>query len=673
MRKAINIGTDLFSVQAEGAFWCDTGKFTQWTELPCSAFDTPKCPDKMLEFRTFIEWNGSSPFVVRFSAGCRFRLLVNGIFADDGPVEIGGDYGKTDAPDWWFFDTRDLSRFLAAGRNEIRFELLPAGLTQTDYTLGFGWLWCQRQEGNTWQNLEADLWEFRENTAYINRGYLDSRWESCGKWTHCCVPVTVNVPIYKLDIPPLINRKNTEFQLLFPFGRADNIKTKSKTVKIAPGNPTVFYLAFPQEICGHLEIKCIGGHSIAVKMEFEEQYGVPAYPAETWVTGNTGGEFRTVQMYAFRYVRLTVTPSDFLTPDNAESIQLRFSAYERHFPVGKISSLPQKSSNLSKIDDICIRNLILCMQRLHLDSPVHQEGLGCIGDYRIAALIEYEVFRETRLAKADIIRIGFLLRQQKRLFHTAYELCFVLMLREYMSFSGDYKTVHEFYDVLQVIFHRFKGFTGTTGLLSEADNYLFIDWKCDGGYTYHHPSASRGTGALSALWYGALNALADIAGTLDHAPDVEMFTREAEQVRQAFNHELWDAESEVYFDGIPGLSQRQPNGLLPADDNVYSAVSLTSIMALAYGLPEIEQQPVKLLERIIRGELPLRPSVYYMEYLFEAVDRYGLWDKYGKKLILQWQVFEKTGIREGWRAGDYSHAWGSSPAYWMRRAGCKIR
>ena len=50
--------------------------------------------------------------VALFSGDTKFRLYVNGRFVDDGPLEVGGDYAKTDAPDWWFVSRRDLAPFL---------------------------------------------------------------------------------------------------------------------------------------------------------------------------------------------------------------------------------------------------------------------------------------------------------------------------------------------------------------------------------------------------------------------------------------------------------------------------------------------------------------------------------------------------------------------------------
>lgn len=123
----------------DGAFWCDHKKYPDWNVLPVSAFDQArKSPDRMLEFRTMLNYSGEGTFLLRFTAGCRFRMMINARFAEDGPVEVGGDYGKTDAPNWWFYDEMDISRFLHAGENALVFQAFPAGMTQMDYSLRFG-------------------------------------------------------------------------------------------------------------------------------------------------------------------------------------------------------------------------------------------------------------------------------------------------------------------------------------------------------------------------------------------------------------------------------------------------------------------------------------------------------------------------------------------------------
>ncbi|GEM_PF-1913283 len=649
-----------------GAFWCDAKKFPQWQKLRCSLFDrSGDFPDKMVEFRTFLTWKKSETIALRFSAGCRFRLFLNGVFLEDGPVEVGGDYGKATAPDWWFFDEISLKKHLLPGKNELRFELIPAGIMQTDYTLGFGWAWCAVFRGERWEAIPAKLWEFRENLHYCRYG----KWNFSlpeNPWQKVCRPVDFPIVGEKLDLPRLQRKKRQDFAVRFPFGKNANVATRGKKVVVSPGDPVAFYLVFEEEVGGNLEVVWRGDHAMHLALEFEEQYGVTGNFREEIDTSQCSGACRTIPAYAFRFVRVAVTPSDFTTPADAGKVELEFRLHEVAFPLKAATELAARDKLLLAVDAMCLRNLKLCLKRMHLDSPIHQEGLGCIGDYRIEARAEYAAFGESRLACADLRRIGYLLRQEGKLFHTSFELIYILMFKEYVDFTHDTALSGEFYDVLTAIYRRFVAFTGKTGVLTEAENYLFIDWQVDGKANYHHPSSNRGAGALSALWYGALNALAEIAERLQKKDDRAMYLARAKEVRAAFNKVLWDRRKRCYFDGIPGATHRKSSLWLPPDDGKKHVSTLTQIMALACGIPEKTQNPEALLDRVMAGEFPLTPGPYYSFYLFEAIVRYGMWQKYGRKLAKSWRVYLSNGLRECRFAGDYSHGWGVAPSIFLR-------
>ena len=651
--------------EISGAVWCDPLHFPEFTVLPYSYYDSSRaCPEAMLEFRCFPEFQAGEACEIRFSAGCRFRLWINGEFVEDGPVEVGGDYGKQTPPDWWFADRREISRYLKNGRNEFLFQLFPAGITQTDYSLGFGWLWCEfLRKGRSWKSLPFSAWECRRNRAYLGRGRYDAGNEGVGNW-YPCVEQKVPVPISFLDLPPLTNRRLRNFRFRFPFGKT--VFLRGRTVVVPPGDPVSFLLEFPKETAAHFELLAEGNSPVRILLEFQEICGVRSSGEEVRTGGGTMC-FRTVKVHPFRFVQITVEPSSLSSPPDADGVRLRFQAFERRFPLRK-KEIPirRTSAWIRKVDEQCLNNLFLCMQRMHWDSPVHQEGLGCTGDYRIAARIEYAAFGETRLAAADLIRTALLLRQQGKLFHTTYEGSYLFMLEEFLMFSGDRSFGRSLYDTTRIIVRHFESFTGPTGLLSEAENYLFIDWCSEDGVSWHHPPANRGTGAMTAFWYGMLDALVRIATFLGYTEDAEKYRRQAETVRTAFNRELWDDEQKLYLDGIPGLSSRTPNKWLPAEDGKRVGSSLTNILALAYGIPEERHAPRELLERVVKGRLPLSPGPYFMEYLFEAVDRYGEWARWGDLLFKRWKSFEKNGLREGWLGGDYSHVWGGSPSFWRR-------
>ena len=655
-----------------GAVWCDPVKYPQWKRLPNSYFDYRKHSAKwdpaLLEFRFFYNWNGVSPCKLRFSCGCRFRLQINSEFAEDGPVEAGGDYGKTDSPDWWFTDSAEITSKLIPGKNEFRFQVLPVPIVQSDYTTGYGWVWCELKDEQDWHPPRD--WQVKISGSYQHAVWEDQE-ESETDWKNDCVPVEVTHPLYTLDLPSLTNKKVSSYKVLFPFGKGKNVIRNGKKLIVSPGRPFTVFLEFPREVAGNFEIRAKGDYRVHLFFEFQELYGVkPDMIAnERFFTKPGESSYRTFRTYACRYIKINVIPSGFGTPDNAGSVELEFIFRERAYPLGKRKKISYPLPWIKQLDEECLNLLRLCMQRIHLDSPVHHEGLGCTGDYRIASRIAASAYGETRLAGADLFRTALLLRQQGKMFHTSYELCFILMVKEYLEHGGSYNLVAECYDALMIVYRHYKSMTGPEHLISEADNYLFIDWVVDGDVMYHHPPANRGTCALTALWYGALEALIYIASQLGESNDAEEFAFELCAVRKAFNEYLWDPVKQAYSDGIPGMSRREPGGWLPADDGVKVCTSLGNIMALAFGLPEEKHHPEQLLQRVIKGELPLTPTTYYMEYLLMAADRYRLSQNEKIKLLARWKPFLKEGIREAWIAGDYSHVWSASPAYWMRKKG----
>ena len=95
-----------------------------------------------------------------------------------------------------------------------------------------------------------------------------------------------------------------------------------------------------------------------------------------------------------------------------------------------------------------------------------------------------------------------------------------------------------------------------------------------------------------------------------------------------------------------------------------------------FGLAD-EELAKDILDRIIFDDSLQDIQPYFMHYLLNAVRKYGMFDKYGMKLLERWiPVVEECdkGLAEGWIAPeesysfDHSHAWGGTPAYQMPMA-----
>ena len=67
----------------------------------------------------------------------------------------------------------------------------------------------------------------------------------------------------------------------------------------------------------------------------------------------------------------------------------------------------------------------------------------------------------------------------------------------------------------------------------------------------------------------------------------------------------------------------------------------------------------------------LQPQPYFMHFVFEALHRTGYFGRYGFGLMKRWEDLAEehpAGLKECWNCGDYSHAWGGTPAYQLTRS-----
>ena len=178
----------------------------------------------------------------------------------------------------------------------------------------------------------------------------------------------------------------------------------------------------------------------------------------------------------------------------------------------------------------------MCLQAYHLDSPIHQEGLGCTGDYLIEALVSQYAFGETRLARQDLLRTSYLLHQKNgRMFHTSYSLLFIQMLADYWEYSGDEQVVKEILPVVHQVLELFHSYVGSSGLVTEAPNFMFLDWVQVDGYMLHHPPCVLGQGYMSAFYYQALLVGTRLLQQFGEETAAERYTQRAQSSIASFH------------------------------------------------------------------------------------------------------------------------------------------
>lgn len=677
----------------------------KWISLNSQQFETFNCSrislftpagnsrPKMAVFRKELSLVAvPKKLIAKFTGDCKFRLFINGVFVTDGPVEIGGDYNHQYAPNWWFMSSQDVSQYFIEGKNVICFELLNHPEALTDFSCGKPGIAFELYSDDNQLLLSADEnWLTAINSAYLSASSFDQQ-KSIGNyhspdystigWTPAVVSeetALCHKNLLDLQLPPLAEKTILPIKVELPFEKryVKNLESilsedtaTAEPLTVLPGPLSTIYLTLPQEACGHIELDISAGNGAIIEIFTEETPGCSVNHFK-YITADGRQKHRFTMMTTAQHIRVLVACADFITPA-AIPVQIHsIKLYSRGFPLPTTTRFNCSNPFLMQLRKTIDNTMRMCMQRMHLDSPVHQEPLGCTGDYMIESLIAQALYGDMRLSRADILRTALLVEAQDgKIFHTSYSLLYVQMVKDYFWYTADFQTLQKVYPSIKAILNRFNGYIGKEGLVTRAPNYMFIDWVVEGDITYHHPPAELGLGAMSAFYYGALQNAEDLALQLGDTLQQQLWHQQRMALGKAIHQHLWDPATKLYKAGISGISKGEPSPFYVDDSGRIGHTPYTSILAIAYGIHPIDECE-ELLESIMTDSSLIQPQPYFCHFLFDAICSIGKFNQWGYRLMERWRDIideHPSSLKECWHCGDYSHAWGGTPAYQLTRA-----
>jgi hypothetical protein len=268
-------------------------------------------------------------------------------------------------------------------------------------------------------------------------------------------------------------------------------------------------------------------------------------------------------------------------------------------PVSYAGSFETSDADLNRLWKASRWATQISMQTHHLDSPHHQEPISDPGDYLIEALENYYAFGEPWLARQDPRKFAGILQHAGYYnFHTSYSLLWLQMLLDYYDYTCDVALVKEMAPAAHGLLDRFTGWRGKNGLISEAPNYMFMDWVNIAGIACHHPPAVIGQGYMTAFYYRGLADARRVAELTGDAAAARRYQQLRRQAAAAFQRELWDARKGLYGDGKPFQASVAPSQWLPADTAIETYSPHVNSLAVLYDLaPASEQKPI--IDRIM--------------------------------------------------------------------------
>lgn len=347
------------------------------------------------------------------------------------------------------------------------------------------------------------------------------------------------------------------------------------------------------------------------------------------------------------------------------------------YPLAHLNAFSSSDIPQSRIYDISLRTLLLCMHEHYEDCPWREQALYTM-DSRNQMLIGYYTFEEHAFALASLRLIAKSIRDDGylELIHPGkapitipcFTAIYVLQVWEYVKYSSDIEGVRELLPVCRFITESFfsrmdeKGLTPTP---REEKYWNFYEWQT--GLEGYSRKDSLYDAPLQAFVYMAFTALKELeraaGGTLSSSLE-----EKAERLKKAF-HETFYSKAKKYY-----LTYLTDQGLVHEGE-------LTQALALYAGLvPEYAQADVREVLMYESGRRssddPFHPvtlshSIFKYEALLKDPEKYGkaVFDKVREDYAYMlsegatsfWETIDGESAFDN--AGSLCHGWSALPAY----------
>ena len=221
------------------------------------------------------------------------------------------------------------------------------------------------------------------------------------------------------------------------------------------------------------------------------------------------------------------------------------------------------------------------------------------------------------------------------------------MLHDYYMYRTDTEFLRQFLPDIESILSWFDSKMDTTGLLGVFPEWDFVDW------TYANLNDTirkKGQlGIISLIYAGSLDDAADLFRLFGDVKKAEECKQKSADLKLAVNKLCYDNKRNLYSDA-PGKT-------------IFSE-QMNSFAVLTDAIPPNKQK--ELMLNVLSDTSLIKCSAYFKFYMFRALKKAGLGDKFLSDLTL-WKKMLEAGLTTFSEVGNTSkdrsdcHAWSAHP------------
>ena len=658
--------------------------------------------------------NVPGSFIVHVSADNRYRLFVNGVSVGTGPA-------RSDLANW-NFESYDLAPYLRQGKNIIAAtvwnfaEYRPYSQIsfQTAFILqGNG----QKEElinsNNSWKTeldsgylplpvsrakiqtyivtAEGEILDGRKHPwDFADAECNESKWKKAqvlwyrgksrsygtdGNWM--LIPRSIPLAEEKAQSFGAIRRSTVSVQ------DADAFLKGKSSIQLSPHGHYSILLDQSHLTNAYPKIVVDGGRDAIIQFSYAEalvdskrQKGnrdsvegkeLLGFSDQFIPDGKPHRVYSPLFFRTFRYLQL-----DIETADEPLTI-LELSSIFTGYPFVEKAHFKSNDPDLQKIWTIGWRTARLCAVDTYFDCPYYEQ-LQYVGDTRIQAMISLFVAGDDRLMKKAIDDIGHSFfedgltqsRYPSRDMQVipTFSLWWVCMIHDFWMNRQDDGFVRSHLDKVAAVLEWYRQKLGSDGILGALSWWQFVDWSWPdvdsirvGGVP---PGASHGGSSIITLQYAyTLQRAAQLMNYFGKKDLGDLYQARAKSLTEKTYALCWDVQ----------------RGLMADDPNKKEFSQHANIMAVLTDAIPGSAQSV-LLDKIILDKTITQCTYYFSFYLFEALKKTGLGDRF-IPLLNPWKAMIAEGLTTFAEnpppTRSDCHAWSASPNFELLSLVCGIR
>ncbi len=525
---------------------------THWIWLPDFQEKVANAPTLARFRKTFALETVPERFPIKISADTRYKLWVNGHFAQFGPARCFRDI--------WYYDTVDLAPWLVPGENVLAVEVLRYPLAYRSGYFGVirsatPGLFLESEDGSffadgSFRSMAVPGFAIRrENPGFAPLMYLEDY--RAGEWDNGWKDASFDASgwasakpynIFEISsgaIPgdlspreiPYMRKDFRRFGSVVPKYDDSTMDTWGAllqgkgTVTVPAHSRVTVEVNAGAENCGFLSLRLAGGKGADIQILCSEGYVQPEKHPNghaplkkdrcDWVRGHLDGysDFYHVCGYGteeapetyepfwfrtFRFIGLTIETGE------APLTLTGFDYLETGYPLEVKTSVSASDPSFEGIWDISLRSLKLCMHETYYDCPFYEQ-LQYAMDSRSQILYTYQLSGDDRLARQCMESFRLSQRPDGMLNCTyphwgpniipSFGIYYIMMVYDHMMYFGDKDLIRHHLGAIDGVLNYFhdrltkQGYVGKTGGHISGRYWSFIDWATAWSDTVGMPPA----------------------------------------------------------------------------------------------------------------------------------------------------------------------------------------